>query len=43
VNIGIRTENELEITSGINPNDTLITTGVLQVRPGANVNLNILN
>lgn len=35
VTTGIRTDRELEIVSGLQPGDTLITTGLLQIRPGA--------
>jgi membrane fusion protein (multidrug efflux system) len=34
VRIGTRTEEELEITSGLSPGDSLITSGLLQIRPG---------
>lgn len=34
VQTGIRTNLELEILSGLNTGDTLITTGLLQLRPG---------
>jgi len=40
VEIGLRTELEVQITAGINPGDTLITTGILQIRPGMPVALN---
>lgn len=43
VKIGIRTETELEITSGLNPEDTLITSGILQVRPGSEVEITSYN
>jgi len=43
VNIGLRTESELEITSGLVPNDTLITSGILQIRPGSEVNITLIN
>ncbi len=33
VQTGIRTNTELEITSGLHPGDTLIMTGILQLRP----------
>ncbi len=35
VSTGIRTDSELEIINGLQPGDTLITTGLLQIRPGA--------
>ena len=34
VTTGIRTDRELEILSGLNTGDTLITTGLLQIRQG---------
>ncbi|NUM79608.1 efflux RND transporter periplasmic adaptor subunit [bacterium] len=39
VEIGMRTENQIQIVSGIRPNDTLITTGILQLRGGAPVKI----
>jgi membrane fusion protein (multidrug efflux system) len=40
---GIRSNLTLEIVSGLNPNDTLITTGVLQLQPGIDVQITKLN
>jgi membrane fusion protein (multidrug efflux system) len=37
IQTGIRTEREVEVTEGLNPGDTLITTGLLQLREGAAV------
>ncbi len=34
---GIRTENKIQITSGLEVRDTVITTGILQLRPGTPV------
>jgi membrane fusion protein (multidrug efflux system) len=34
VEIGIRTEERVEITKGLQPGDTLITSAILQLRPG---------
>ncbi|MCW3462824.1 efflux RND transporter periplasmic adaptor subunit [Chitinophaga nivalis] len=34
VETGIRTESNVQITSGIQPGDTIITTGILQLKPG---------
>ena len=34
VNIGLRTEDLIQITSGLQPGDTLVTTGMLQLRHG---------
>lgn len=39
VQTGIRTETKVQITSGLQINDTLITTGLLQLRPNMPVNL----
>jgi membrane fusion protein (multidrug efflux system) len=33
VETGIRTENRVQITSGIKPGDTIITSGLLQIKP----------
>jgi membrane fusion protein (multidrug efflux system) len=43
VNIGLRTENEVQITGGVNPGDTVITTGILQVRQGMPVDITTIN
>ena len=43
VNIGIRTEKDVQITRGINPGDTVITTGILQVRQGMPVDITFVN
>jgi membrane fusion protein (multidrug efflux system) len=32
--IGLRTESKIQITSGLKPGDTLITTGIMQLRQG---------
>jgi membrane fusion protein (multidrug efflux system) len=37
VGTGIRTEREVQITNGLNINDTLITTGLLQLKEGMKV------
>ncbi|MBN1302265.1 MAG: efflux RND transporter periplasmic adaptor subunit [Melioribacteraceae bacterium] len=37
---GIRTETEIQILSGLNLGDTLITSGIIQLRPGSPVVLN---
>lgn len=34
VNTGLRTEDMIQITQGLNPGDTLLTTGILQLRQG---------
>jgi membrane fusion protein, multidrug efflux system len=41
VTTGIRTADELEILDGLNPGDTVITSGVLQLRPGMPVSVSI--
>lgn len=39
VEVGLRGELEMEITAGLAPGDTLITTGILQVKPGGPVEI----
>jgi membrane fusion protein (multidrug efflux system) len=39
VEIGIRTETEIQITAGLSVGDTLITSGILQLRTGLPVQL----
>ncbi|MDX1617212.1 MAG: efflux RND transporter periplasmic adaptor subunit [Balneolaceae bacterium] len=39
VETGIRTEERVQITEGLQPGDTLLTTGLLQVRPGMPVEI----
>ncbi|NMM50285.1 efflux RND transporter periplasmic adaptor subunit [Marinigracilibium pacificum] len=39
VNIGIRTPTEIEIMSGLNEGDSVITTGLLQINEGTNLEL----
>jgi membrane fusion protein (multidrug efflux system) len=39
VNTGLRTESQIQITSGLKPGDTLIVTGILQLRQGLPVQL----
>jgi membrane fusion protein (multidrug efflux system) len=34
IEIGIRNDSAIQVTSGLNPGDTLITTGMMQIRPG---------
>jgi membrane fusion protein (multidrug efflux system) len=43
VAIGLRTEDEVQIVSGINSGDTVITTGILQIRQGMPVDVAIIN
>jgi membrane fusion protein, multidrug efflux system len=40
VTTGLRTESHVQIVDGINAGDTVITTGILQMRPGLPVTLN---
>lgn len=40
VETGIRTSDLIQITSGLNPGDTIIATGILQLRKGMPVTLN---
>lgn len=39
VNLGIRTERKVQIINGIQPNDTIITTGLLQIKDNLPINL----
>jgi membrane fusion protein, multidrug efflux system len=39
IETGIRTDKELEVTSGLQANDTLIITGILQLRAGTDLNI----
>ena len=41
VTTGIRTEEELQVITGIAPGDTVITSGILQINQGSAVNVNI--
>ncbi|MEQ8473257.1 MAG: efflux RND transporter periplasmic adaptor subunit [Marinoscillum sp.] len=41
VETGIRTEDNLQITSGIAPGDTVIVSGLLQINQGSEVNINL--
>jgi len=43
VQIGIRTSTAIQITKGIVPGDTVITSGILQVRQGSPVTLSEIN
>ncbi len=43
VEIGIRTDREVEILSGLKAGDTVITTGILQLRQGSPVRVNVIN
>ncbi|MEI7500993.1 MAG: efflux RND transporter periplasmic adaptor subunit [Bacteroidota bacterium] len=41
IETGIRTEREVQVTSGINPGDTVITTGILQLREDIGVKVRL--
>ncbi len=43
VKTGLRTDRNVEIVSGLNPNDTIITSGLLQLNPGSPVSLTLIN
>lgn len=43
VHTGIRTEKEIQIISGLSVGDTLITSGIIQLRPNAPVRLSAVN
>lgn len=43
VAIGIRTESKIQILSGIAVRDTVITSGILQLRPGSEVSISEIN
>ena len=40
VETGLRTESDVQITSGLQPGDTVITTGILQLKPGMKLKYN---
>ena len=39
VETGIRTENEVQVTSGLTDGDLVIISGILQLRPGLEVEI----
>ncbi len=43
VKIGQRSETLIQITEGIEPGDTIIQSGILQVRPGSNLSIRNIN
>jgi membrane fusion protein, multidrug efflux system len=43
VSTGMRTADKIQITHGLNPGDTVLTTGVMQLREGMNVVIDFLN
>ena len=42
VTIGLRTESRVQVLDGVQPGDTLITTGVMQLRTGMKVTIDNL-
>jgi membrane fusion protein (multidrug efflux system) len=43
VETGIRTENEIQIVNGLNMGDTLIVSGIIQLRPNTPIKMNVIN
>ncbi len=43
VETGIRQERYIQVVEGLNPGDTVITTGLLQIKPGAPVSISQVN
>ncbi len=43
VETGVRTDTKVQVTNGLTENDTLITSGILQVRPGTPVTISGYN
>jgi membrane fusion protein, multidrug efflux system len=43
VEIGIRTDAQLQLVSGILPGDTLITSGIMQIKDGDLVSIQNIN
>ena len=41
IEVGIRTASKVHVVSGLQPKDTVITSGLLQIRPGSSVDLTI--
>lgn len=41
VEIGVRTASEVQVTKGLQPGDTLITTGIMQLKPDAAVKVRL--
>ncbi len=39
VETGIRTEDQVQITSGLKPGDTVVTSGLLQLKPGSQIKI----
>lgn len=43
VELGARTENKVEIIKGLNPGDTVLTSGLLQIKPGDSISVHLKN
>lgn len=43
IELGLRTESHVQVLKGLNPGDTLITSGVMQLRTGMQVSIDNLN
>lgn len=43
VETGLRTESQIQITEGLSAGDTVVTTGIMQLKPGAAVKITNLN
>lgn len=43
VKLGLRTPQQVEVVSGLKPQDTVITTGLLQIRQGSPINVTSIN
>ena len=43
VDLGVREENAVQVISGLAEGDTVITSGILQIRPGAKVQITDFN
>jgi membrane fusion protein, multidrug efflux system len=43
IKIGIRSEATIQVTEGLQPGDTLISSGILQVRPGSDIDIRQVN
>ncbi len=41
IQTGIRTEENVQVVEGINPGDTVVTTGILQINQGSEVNIRL--
>ncbi len=41
ITIGVRTESLVQVTSGLSAGDTLVVTGILQLRPGSNLDVRL--